>query len=100
MAGADAFTLSTRVPNKTADEFKKVADSLGMTPNALIKDMVERAVNGKPQQPKQDEPVAFKDEVVPRLWKVALDLVDELQAAGYPDSEIEKAFKDIRREML
>lgn len=100
MAATDAFTLSARVPNKTADEFKQLADSLGLTPNALIKDMVERAVSGKAQEPEHQEPVPFEGEPVPRLWAVALELVNDLEDAGYPGSEIEKAFKGIRQEML
>ena len=103
MASADAFTLSARVPNKTADDFKALADKLGLTPNALIKDMVERAVAGKLPVGKDAEPqetVAFQDERVPRLWAVALNLVNDLEDAGYPAGEIEKAFLDIRREML
>lgn len=101
MAATDAFTLSARVPNKVADEFKALADSLGLTPNALIKDMVIRAVEGGPQKgQKPQETVAFQDEQVPRLWAVALNLVDDLQDAGYPDGEIEQALKDIRREKL
>lgn len=103
MAATDAFTLSARVPNKTADEFKQLADSLGLTPNALIKDMVERAVSGKAQstsEPKEQETVPFDGEPVPRLWAVALELVNDLEDAGYPGSEIEKAFKNIRQEML
>lgn len=108
MASADAFTLSARVPHKVADEFKKVADSLGMTPNALIKDMVERAVNGKPAVGvvAQDNTEAAKQAIneskihIPRMYKVALDLVDDLMAQKYPESEIENALKGIRREML
>lgn len=108
MASADAFTLSARVPHKTADEFKKVADSLGMTPNALIKDMVERAVNGKPAVGSgvQEDPEAAKQQIneskihTPRMYKVALDLVDDLMAEKYPESEIENALKRIRRELL
>lgn len=105
MPQADAFTLSTRVPNKTADAFKALADSLGKTPNALIKDMIERAVEGKPQiigesTEKAREEVERGELHVPRGYKVALDLVDDLTTAGYPESEIEKAFLDIRRGML
>lgn len=102
MPQADAFTLSARVPNKVADEFKKLADTLGMSPNAMIKDMVMRAVEGKPlgAAEKPQEMDTFRDEQVPRLWAVALNLVNDLEDAGYPVSEIEKAFLDIRRELL
>lgn len=108
MASADAFTLSARVPHKVADEFKTLAESLGMSPNAMIKDMVERAVSGKPavdgkQAASTD---AAKAEIeasqvhVPRTYKVALDLVDDLKTAGYPETQIIDELNGIRRELL
>lgn len=110
MAATDAFTLSARVPNKVADEFKTLAESLGMTPNAMIRDMVERAVSGKPAASgagfTTEQAEAAHAEVestqlhVPRMYGVALSLVDDLMDAGYPESEIEKSFTDIRRELL
>lgn len=110
MASPDSFTLSARVPHKTAEEFKTLADSLGLTPNALIKDMVERAVTGKPaignvaaaENMHEDARKQIEDSQihVPRMYGVALNLVDDLLGAGYPDSEIEKVLTDIRREML
>lgn len=113
MASSDAFTLSARVPHKTADEFKALADSIGMSPNALIKDMIERSVSGKPALP---EIVTEADKVagaeagkvqvnesqlhVPAMYGPALALIDDLMDAGYPDSEIQSALTTVRREML
>lgn len=102
MPSADSFTLSARVPNKVADEFKKLADGLGLTPNALIKNMVESAVSGKPTDAtgrpvKEQAPLP---EVEGRLYGVALALVDDLIKEGYPESEISNALTSIRREML
>lgn len=111
MAATDAFTLSARVPHKTADAFKELADSLGLTPNALIKDMVERAVSGKPAvtataKDKNAEAEAGKAAIaeqqlhMPPMYGPALTLVDDLTDAGYPDSEIQSALTRVRREML
>ena len=111
MPSADAFTLSARVPHKIAEEFKKLADSLGLTPNALIKDMVERAVTGQPSfvtgtSPPQENAEAARAEIetaqlhVPPMYGPALTLIDDLTDAGYPDSEIQSALTKVRREML
>lgn len=113
MASADAFTLSARVPHKTADEFKALADSIGLSPNALIKDMIERAVAGKPALPeivteadKAAGAAAGKAQVqeaqlhVPAMYGPALTLIDDLMDKGYPDSEIQNALTNVRREML
>lgn len=102
MPSADAFTLSARVPNKVADEFKALAESLGLTPNALIKNMVENAVNGKPADAPVSTPQQPIDlpEITHRLYGVALNLVDELMQAGYPENEIQNALTGIRRELL
>ena len=107
MASADAFTLSARVPHKVAEEFKQLAEKLGMSPNAMIKDMVEKAVSGKPVfETGQVNTDAVREEIEgeklssPRTYKVALDLVDELQEEGYPETEIIDALNGIRRELL
>lgn len=98
MPSADSFTLSARVPNKVADEFKAMAESLGLTPNALIKNMVENAVTGSASVPAKQQ--ADIPEVEGRLYGSALNLIDELIEAGYPESEISNALTNIRRGML
>lgn len=87
-------TVTSRVPFKHASAIEYEAKTRGVTRSRVIGEIIAAWYDAQheDEQAPQDEPRA--------LYGVALVLVDELVAEGYPESEIKGAFQRIRDEML
>ena len=97
MPSIDSKTLSLRISNQLAKQVQEKAASVGLTVNAFLTSIASAAVKGEGVAP---EPPTDVEIPGGRLYGVALNLVDDLVDAGYPESEIENALKSIRRDML
>lgn len=99
MPTIDSRAISARVNNQIADRFFEIARERNLTASALLCDMIYSTVNSEDMRQGDNEETSLSDSVS-RLYAFALGLVDDLVEAGYPDSEIECAFTDVRRDML
>lgn len=93
-------SIAARVPFECANRIEYDAKQRGISRNALLNEIL-LAYNAKRTAEEKGEAEA---QVVTEgnhdLYGVALSLIDDLTAAGYPDSEIRMALKNIRDEML
>ena len=92
----DAFTV--RVPHEYLSHIQYEAKQRGITRNALMNEVIGAfcAKDGL----RGAEDTGILDGAPTELYGIALTLIDDLVAEGYPDSEIRVAFKNIRDEML
>lgn len=95
MPSIDSRAISARINNKLADEFTQIAEGRGYTTAGLLTKLIREVVDGS-----EDDTEYELTERSSRLYGVALELVDDLMEAGYPDGEIESALKCVRRDML
>lgn len=112
MPTIDSKTISVRVNNLLANRVTALAARRGLTINGLLTQILQAAVDEIEQVPViPTVPVTLpeKEELEEaieltgdqkRIYGAALNLVDDLVDAGYPESEIENALKSIRRDML
>lgn len=104
MPTIDSKTLSVRMSNQLAAQVQKKADEQGTTVNAYLTSLAMASVKGyeltpEPEKEEQEEAHELSGEQSV-LYGVALNLVDDLVRAGYPESDIRGALTNIRRELL
>lgn len=105
MPSVDTTTISLRVNNQTAWAFEDLAQSKGVTKNALLVEMVQRELSKN--LPDEDDTQDVKTETsfempdnLSRLYATALTLIDDLTEAGYPENEILLMLSNDRERML
>lgn len=111
MPSIDTRTVTIRLQNRVLDTIEEKAKGRGLTVNAFFNELAREAAADErieyvplavPGVLAEEAAEAPQDVEIPqgRLYGVALTLVDDLTAAGYPESEIEGVFASARREML
>lgn len=112
MPTIDSKTISVRVSNQLATRVTHLAAKRGLTVNGLMTQVMQAAVDEidhvpvvpivpvtEPDKAELEEAIELTGEQK-RIYGIALTLVDDLTEAGYPESEIDNAFRGIRRDML
>lgn len=107
MPSVDTTTISLRVNNQTAWAFEDLAQSKGMTKNALLVEMVQTELSkslpdGEPEvtTAEAELPPFEMPDNLSRLYAAALSLIDDLTDAGYPEKEILLMLSNDRERML
>lgn len=87
-------TVAARVPFRHRNAIDYEARTQGITVNKVVRGIIAAWYDSthRDEEAPEDEPRA--------LYGVALTLVDDLVAAGYPESEIKSTFQHIRDDML